>query len=71
MPGTDGLAALRALRADPTTRGLPVLMMTASPGVGAASRSAIDALGGTLLVKPVSAEELASAICRGLSPRRT
>jgi len=71
MPGADGLAALRELRADPTTRGLPVLMMTASPGVAAASRSAIDALGGTLLVKPVSAEELASAICRGLSPRRT
>ncbi|HEY7676889.1 MAG TPA: response regulator [Candidatus Methylomirabilis sp.] len=70
-PDTDGLAALRALRADPTTRDLPVLMMTASPGVAAASRSAIGALGGTLLLKPVSAEELASAIRRGLPPRQS
>ncbi len=67
MPGTDGVTALRALRADTTTRELPVIMITASPGVAGESRSVIDAFGGELLLKPVSAEELTKAIQRGLA----
>src|SRR5258708_20020299 len=30
LPGIDGVEALRRLRADPTTRGIPVMAMTAS-----------------------------------------
>jgi len=30
LPGIDGIAALRRLRADPTTQGIPVMAMTAS-----------------------------------------
>jgi two-component system cell cycle response regulator DivK len=30
LPGIDGIEALRRLRAEPTTRGIPVLAMTAS-----------------------------------------
>ncbi len=41
-------------------------MITASPAAAEQSRSAIDALGGELLLKPVSPEELTEAIRRGL-----
>jgi PAS domain S-box-containing protein len=69
MPVMDGLAALRALREMPDTRSLPVIMMTASPGVVDGSRSAIEELGATLLIqKPFTAEELAAAIGRELEP---
>lgn len=68
MPRMDGLAALRALRAEAATRGLPVIMMTASPGMLEGSRPAVEALGGaTLLSKPCTAEELAAAIAQGLA----
>ncbi|HXZ43254.1 MAG TPA: response regulator, partial [archaeon] len=66
MPGMDGVAALRALRADPTTRELPVIMITASPAAAGESLWVINALGGELLFKPVSPEELTEAIRRGL-----
>jgi CheY-like chemotaxis protein len=69
MPVMDGLAALRALREMPDTRSLPIIMMTASPGVVDVSRSAIEELGATLLIqKPFTAEELAAAIGRELEP---
>lgn len=68
MPNMDGLAALRALRAEPTTRNLPVIMMTASPGMLDESRTAMAALGGArLLAKPCTAEELAATITRSLA----
>jgi PAS domain S-box-containing protein len=67
MPGTDGLAALRALRAEPATSGLAVIMMTASPLVFEESRSAVEALGGTaLLTKPCTPDELAAVLMRPL-----
>jgi signal transduction histidine kinase/CheY-like chemotaxis protein len=70
MPRTDGIAALRALRAAPATRDLPVVMMTASPGVLENSRSTVDTLGGAaLLAKPVTARALAAAIATGLASR--
>jgi CheY-like chemotaxis protein len=70
MPRTDGIAALRALRSTPATRDLPVVMMTASPGVLENSRSTVDTLGGTaLLAKPVTARALAAAIATGLASR--
>ncbi|GAC1347334.1 MAG: hypothetical protein NVSMB27_12520 [Ktedonobacteraceae bacterium] len=68
MPAMDGIAALRALRADPATRSLPVIMMTASPGAFEESRSTIKALGGAMLLsKSHTIEELAAAIDRGLT----
>jgi CheY-like chemotaxis protein len=69
MPGMDGIAALQALRAARETRHLPVVMMTASPGMLEDSRSAVEALGGSaLLITPCTAEQLAAAIAQGLAP---
>ena len=71
MPHMDGIAALRALRAEPATRNLPVIMMTASPAVMEESRSVVEALGGAILLgKPYTAEELATAIARKLGMPR-
>ena len=68
MPRLDGLGVLRALRADEATRSLPVVMMTASPGMPASDRSAIDQLGASVLLhKPSTAEELAELIGHGLN----
>ena len=64
--GEEGLAA--ALRDDEATRNLPVVMMTASRGMSASDRSAIDQLGASVLLhKPSSAEELAELIGHGLT----
>jgi PAS domain S-box-containing protein len=68
MPRLDGLGVLRALRDDEATRNLPVVMMTASRGMSASDRSAIDQLGASVLLhKPSSAEELAELIGHGLT----
>ncbi|HEY8742924.1 MAG TPA: response regulator, partial [Chloroflexota bacterium] len=70
MPGTDGLAALAALRADATTRNIPVIMLTASPEVAEATWSIAERLGAArLLRKPVTAEELAAVIGEQLHPK--
>jgi CheY-like chemotaxis protein len=68
MPGTDGLAALRALRDDPKTRTLPVVMMTASTGAES-SRIDIEALGAMLLTKPLAAAALVDVIASVLDRR--
>jgi len=71
MPGTDGLAALEALRAGPTTRNIPVIMLTASPEVAEASWSIAERLGAArLLRKPCTAEELAAVIGEQLHAAR-
>ncbi len=68
MPGMDGVAALRALREDPATQALPVIMMTASPGVEAESSPTFATLGAAMLLhKPFTAEDLAAAIDRCLA----
>jgi PAS domain S-box-containing protein len=69
MPGADGLDALRALRSDAKTRDLPIVMMTASTGAAETSRSDIEALGATLVPKPLASGELAEAITKMLSRR--
>ncbi|HEY1012802.1 MAG TPA: response regulator [Herpetosiphonaceae bacterium] len=67
MPVLDGIEALRQLRSDTATRALPVVMMTASPGVYDAHRSTVELLGaGRLLNKPCTPQELAAAIAEGL-----
>jgi CheY-like chemotaxis protein len=70
MPGTDGLDALRALRNQTRTSALPIVMMTASAGVES-SRSDIEALGATLVQKPLAARELVDAISAMLDRRES
>ena len=57
MPGLDGLALVAALRADPRTAGVPVLLLSARAG----QESSIEGLAAgadDYLVKPFSAAEL-------------
>ncbi len=61
MPGLDGFALLRALRADPRTREVPVVLLSARAGeeavVEGLERGADD-----YLVKPFSARELLARV---------
>jgi signal transduction histidine kinase/CheY-like chemotaxis protein len=61
MPGIDGLALVRALRADPATRRLPVLLLSARAGEEARIEG-IDAGADDYLVKPFSARELLARV---------
>lgn len=61
MPGLDGFEICRRLRADPRTRGLPVLVETALES--AADRSAVFAAGATdLISKPIHGPELIARV---------
>lgn len=63
MPGVDGLTALRALRADDATHELPVVLMTACPGLLEEHRATIEALGGLALAgKPCTPAELSEVL---------
>jgi signal transduction histidine kinase len=63
MPGMDGLAMLRAMRADPTTTHIPVIMLTARTAIS--DRLAVREAGAdNYLNKPFSPRELRSAIDR-------
>ncbi|MDP9316181.1 MAG: PAS domain S-box protein [Chloroflexota bacterium] len=70
MPHVDGITVLRELRANERTRDLPVIMMTATPGSLEDSRQVVEALGSTILAKPLTPEELAAAITTGLHERQ-
>ena len=70
MPGMDGITALQAIRRQRSPAELPIIMMTASPGM----LDAADALRGPLgisdlLEKPITGEELAESIARTLKRR--
>ncbi len=61
MPGMDGPAALSALRADPDTRALPVLFVTALDG--ADDRAALLALGAAgIIPKPLNLMAMAQQV---------
>ncbi|WP_437798853.1 ATP-binding protein [Sorangium sp. So ce693] len=65
MPGLDGFGLLRALRADPATRGVPVIMLSARAG----EESRIEGLAAgadDYLVKPFSARELVARVATHL-----
>ena len=63
MPGTDGVETLRRLRADPYTRDVHVIMMTASGSPSDSTKAEVWRLGASLLGgKPCTAEHLADAI---------
>jgi len=57
MPGLDGFGLLRALRSDASTRGLPVVMLSARAGEEATS-DGLKAGADDYLVKPFTAREL-------------
>ena len=61
MPGLDGFGLLRALRDDPETQGIPIVLLSAQAG----EQSQIEGLGAgadDYLVKPFSARELLARV---------
>ena len=70
LPGIDGVEALRRLRAEETTRGIPVMAMTAS--VMSEDRQKIMAAGfDGYQSKPIEVSDFVAAIAQLLERRRT
>ena len=72
LPGIDGVEALRRLRAEETTRGIPVMAMTAS--VMSDDRQKIMAAGfDAYQSKPINVTEFVAAVAQLLAspPRRS
>jgi DNA-binding NarL/FixJ family response regulator len=69
MPGMDGISALRVLKADPETRLIPVVLMTALNAVEDRVRG-IEAGADDFLSKPVDDRELLARIRTALSLKR-
>jgi len=61
MPGLDGLGLLRALREDPATRAVPVILLSARAGEDARVEG-IDTGADEYLVKPFGAAELVARV---------
>jgi PAS domain S-box-containing protein len=70
LPELDGLALLRALRADQGTAGVPVVLLSASAGAEAAVEG-MAAGADDYLVKPFSARELVARVGSHLQLGRT
>jgi signal transduction histidine kinase len=69
MPGLDGLELLRALRDDPATKALPVLLLSARAGEPARVEG-LRAGADDYLVKPFSARELGARVAAHLEISR-
>jgi signal transduction histidine kinase/DNA-binding response OmpR family regulator len=69
MPGLDGFALMRALRADPATADVPVVLLSARAGEDARVEG-LDAGADDYLVKPFSAKELVSCLAARLEVAR-
>jgi PAS domain S-box-containing protein len=65
MPGMDGLALVRALRADPRTRQVPVILLSARAGSEAGSEG-LSAGADDYLVKPFAELELRARVAAAL-----
>jgi PAS domain S-box-containing protein len=65
MPGLDGFGLLRALRADPATRAIPVILLSARAGEEARVEG-LDAGADDYLVKPFGARELLARVATHL-----
>ncbi|MEO8616379.1 MAG: response regulator [Luteolibacter sp.] len=61
MPGMDGLDVLSALKADPATAGIPVIMLTAR-GQNLTRQQAEESGASAFLTKPFSPTELLATI---------
>ena len=69
LPGIDGVEALRRLRAEETTRGIPVMAMTAS--VMSEDRQKIMAAGfDAYQSKPINVTDFVAAVAQLLEHRR-
>ncbi len=69
MPGLDGFELLRALRSNPATRALPILLLSARAGEEARVEG-LEAGADDYLVKPFSARELVARIAAQLEAAR-
>jgi len=69
MPGLDGFGLLKALRADPKTRNIPVLLLSARAGEEAQVEG-LEAGADDYLVKPFSARELYARVAARLEVRQ-
>ena len=70
LPGIDGIETLRRLRAEPTTRGMPVMAMTAS--VMSEDRQKIMSAGfDAYQGKPIKVHDFVAAVAQLLERRRT
>jgi two-component system, cell cycle response regulator DivK len=70
LPGIDGIETLRRLRAEPTTRGVPVMAMTAS--VMSEDRQKIMGAGfDAYQGKPIKVHDFVAAVAQLLERRRT
>ncbi len=70
MPRLDGFGLLRELRADPQTRGIPILLLSARAGEEAAVEG-LAAGADDYLVKPFSARELLARVATNLELGRS
>ncbi|MBD2182449.1 response regulator [Planktothrix sp. FACHB-1375] len=61
MPGLDGFELLKTLRADPRTREVPIILLSARAGVEAVVEG-LEAGADDYLIKPFSAQELVSRV---------
>jgi CheY-like chemotaxis protein len=72
MKDMDGLAALRELKGDETTKGIPVIIITASVSSHLATRRESESSGAAaFLTKPLSPSQLLSEITRLLPLPKT
>jgi chemosensory pili system protein ChpA (sensor histidine kinase/response regulator) len=69
MPGMDGLAFCRSLRADASTHAVPILIVSGAGGP--ALRRALEAGCNAVLAKPCSGAMLVAAVARLLDSPRT
>ncbi len=69
MPGLDGIALSKALRADPITRTLPILLLSARAGEESRIEG-LDAGADDYLTKPFSARELLARVSAHLATSR-
>ena len=70
LPGIDGVAALRKLRAEGTTRGIPVMAMTASV-MSEDRRKIMDAGFDASQGKPIKVHDFVAAVEDLLERHRT
>jgi len=61
MPEVDGFQLLNALRADPVTKSIPIILLSARAG-GAATIEGLEAGADDYLIKPFSARELIARV---------
>ena len=70
MPGMDGMAMVKALRADAATRGMAVLMLTSEDSVEKETQ-ALEAGGDDYILKPVEPRRLAARVRSVLARSRS